>query len=512
MKTFNYLVPTNLDLQSLLSKKDYKTNYYKYLFIIDTIIRIPKENRHKTTYDEDNYTFQTYTEVYSQIFKTILGNDYSKLIENLIDLNIVAEDSKYSFGAMGSKSKGYRLFKTYFDAPKRTIRDSDSLTSQRALNYSYSHLSSLNETELRLFEDSKQIHLPFYDDQELLELCEYNQMKYDNMLFDITNINEKKFRIRKSKHGRLYMNVSNLSKKIRKDLMIDNQLLVENDVTACQPTMLGISCVRNTDVKKWLELCQGDKTKGLDIYTYQMNKIGYKGSRDDFKKAWAGVMFGNFGYKSKIMELTEKEFPTIFAKIKELKAGNYSKLAQKLQYLESDYIIQNVCKSLYSKYSDIKLVTVHDSILSTKEYQHIVKEEMQNIFKQMFDFELKLDYICADKNNNLTMEQFNNDNGVQISYNQEILHLEYCVSHSDDITFEADYTKENIENLADKILNFKEVNYGKLQLSDEEVFKCNCSYVKFINDFGTKQFITKHFSLLNKIDMFDLYGDEDELE
>ena len=66
-------------------------------------------------------------------------------------------------------------------------------------------------------------------------------------------------------------------------------------------------------------------------------------------------------------------FPTIYQFIKNWKKekGDYRFLSYELQRLESDFIFNKVIKKLYSLDDEIKIITVHDSIIVNTKYKDI---------------------------------------------------------------------------------------------------------------------------------------------
>jgi hypothetical protein len=79
-------------------------------------------------------------------------------------------------------------------------------------------------------------------------------------------------------------------------------------------------------------------------------------------------------------------FPTIHQFIKNYKKenGDYRVLAYDLQKAESDLVFNTVIKKVMQFYPEIKLITIHDSIVIPRKY----KEEVN----QIFEIELKKEF------------------------------------------------------------------------------------------------------------------------
>ena len=57
-------------------------------------------------------------------------------------------------------------------------------------------------------------------------------------------------------------------------------------------------------------------------------------------------------------------------------------MACTLQYIESQLIIQGVCKTVAENNPEIPLFTIHDSIATTEEYVDYVEQVMKDIIKE----------------------------------------------------------------------------------------------------------------------------------
>ena len=62
----------------------------------------------------------------------------------------------------------------------------------------------------------------------------------------------------------------------------------------------------------------------------------------------------------------------------------HTRLAIKLQRLESDMILRTICKRIISEKPDIPIFTIHDSIMTTDENVNYVKQVMIEEFANRF--------------------------------------------------------------------------------------------------------------------------------
>ena len=79
----------------------------------------------------------------------------------------------------------------------------------------------------------------------------------------------------------------------------------------------------------------------------------------------------------------------IFSLVKQGK-GEYNTLACVLQRFESDLILHKACTKIHELYPNVLLYTIHDSIVTTLENQHIVKEILVRIVAEVLNVEPKI--------------------------------------------------------------------------------------------------------------------------
>jgi hypothetical protein len=100
------------------------------------------------------------------------------------------------------------------------------------------------------------------------------------------------------------------------------------------------------------------------------------------------VLFGRNSSNSKIDKQFASIFPTIYNFIKLYKkdSGDYKSLSYDLQRAESRLVYNKVIKKMMVLYPDIKVITVHDSIVYPKKY----KDEVSNLFNSEIQKEFGL--------------------------------------------------------------------------------------------------------------------------
>ena len=104
------------------------------------------------------------------------------------------------------------------------------------------------------------------------------------------------------------------------------------------------------------------------------------------------VLFGQNRENSKSDILFKSIFPTIHNFIKLYKSENndYRVLAYELQRAESDLIFNNIIKEISEKNSDIRIITVHDSIIVQRRWKDFVSKIFNEKITQCFQVEDEL--------------------------------------------------------------------------------------------------------------------------
>ena len=210
---------------------------------------------------------------------------------------------------------------------------------------------------------------------------------YNRNIYSVDCINDKHIFYHFDDYGRMHTNYTILKSFIRKNcLLIDGEETCEIDIPNSQPLFLTkiIDMDSNLVDKKELLLFKELTTTGT-YYQYVMNQLGEK-DKKKVKEMTYKVLFGRNISNSKVDKNFKKLFPTIHQFIKNYKRehGDYRVLAYDLQKAESDLVFNTVIKKVMQFYPEIKLITIHDSIVIPRKY----KEEVN----QIFEIELKKEF------------------------------------------------------------------------------------------------------------------------
>jgi hypothetical protein len=82
----------------------------------------------------------------------------------------------------------------------------------------------------------------------------------------------------------------------------------------------------------------------------------------------------------------KRYFPSIYQFIVDYKhiKKNYKSLSHRLQFMESDFVYNKVLLNFTKEYQGAKFVTVHDSIITTKDYHDKLIPIFENQLKLLY--------------------------------------------------------------------------------------------------------------------------------
>ena len=192
----------------------------------------------------------------------------------------------------------------------------------------------------------------------------------------------------------MHTNFTILKSFIRKNcLLIDNEETCEIDISNSQPLFLS-KIIRDSNTN-WVNKNEFDLFSILvlsgNYYQYLIDNL-FLNSKSEAKEMTYKVLFGQNRENSKSDILFKSIFPTIHNFIKLYKSENndYRVLAYELQRAESDLIFNNIIKEISEKNSDIRIITVHDSIIVQRRWKDFVSKIFNEKITQCFQVEDEL--------------------------------------------------------------------------------------------------------------------------
>jgi hypothetical protein len=211
---------------------------------------------------------------------------------------------------------------------------------------------------------------------------------YNRNIYSVDCINDKHIFYHFDSYGRMHTNYTILKSFIRKNcLLIDGEETCEIDIMNSQPLFLTkLIQESNTTLvdEKEFELFRQLTTTG-NFYQYLMYNLG-ETNKKTVKEFTYKVLFGRNVGNSKADKQFRKIFPTIhnFIRFYKKENGDYRVLAYDLQKAESNLVFNTIIKKVIQFHPEIKLITIHDSIVIPLKYKDDVN--------QIFEFELKKEF------------------------------------------------------------------------------------------------------------------------
>jgi len=222
----------------------------------------------------------------------------------------------------------------------------------------------------------------FYLDNTFNDDNIYNRNKYS-----VDCIDQNQIFYHFDAFGRMHTNFTILKSFLRKNcLLIDNEETHEVDITNSQPLFLNIlmqneNYYHDEGIQFYRYLTYNGK-----LYQFIMDRFPIYNEKKLAKEMVYKVFFGQ-NKKNIHDENFEILFPEVYQFIINFKKnkGDYRSLSHALQLAESNLIFNKIVKSIKDYNSDIKLITVHDSIICAKKYSKIVELIFEEKLKQQFN-------------------------------------------------------------------------------------------------------------------------------
>jgi hypothetical protein len=98
------------------------------------------------------------------------------------------------------------------------------------------------------------------------------------------------------------------------------------------------------------------------------------------QRLFSEVLFGELHYRGKLRARFQHEFPTVAGTIDWLKAQDYQQAARLMQNYESSIFIAAVCRRIKKERPGLRILTVHDSIMTVPGAIAYVSEVIEDEF------------------------------------------------------------------------------------------------------------------------------------
>ena len=324
------------------------------------------------------------------VLKEKYGHEYKAYVDFLVYKNIIKMKSNYK---AGFKSRIYELNPLVLKERIGRVRNEDKFLLKKYKRKIYDSIDFVRqdqssiavEVREKLISDLFSVEIDLDRSIFFLNCLKKEEIDiYNRNIYSVESINDKHIFYHFDNYGRLHTNFTILKSFIRKNcLLIDGEETCEIDINNSQPLFL-CKLIKDTQTA-WVNKDEFDFFKTLVIngnfYQYIMQVIGEK-DKSKIKEMTYKVLFGYNRVNSKSDKIFSSIFPTIhhFIKLYKKEWSNHKILAHDLQRAESNLIYNKIIKKIMLLNPEIKIITVHDSLVIAKKYHKIVKS--------IFDYEL----------------------------------------------------------------------------------------------------------------------------
>jgi hypothetical protein len=331
----------------------------------------------------------------AQVLKEKYGYQYKLYIDWLIENEIIILKKNYKAGV---SSRIYGLNPLVFKGQIKRFNNSDKFLLKKFKRRIFDTTDPIDDVKSsidvqvrqKLISDLFSVTIDVERSIFYLDLLKNEDRdNYNRNIYSIESINSKHLFYHFDNYGRLHTNFTILKSFIRKNcLEIDGESTGEIDIKNSQPLFLW-KLIHQHDLW-WVDKEEVNFFKNLTLsgnfYEY-WGKILEEKNRKLVKQMTYKVLFGLNRHNSKADISFSQIFPTIhkFIKFYKKECGGYKVLAHDLQKAESNLIFNNIIKKINLIYPDIKLITIHDSIIYQKKWHNEVK--------QIFDAELNREFL-----------------------------------------------------------------------------------------------------------------------
>lgn len=293
----------------------------------------------------------------------------------------------------GKNARIYKLNEDIINGEIKRYRNSDKFLLKKfriTQDIGYWESNEIpKDIKKKLIDDLSYVNVDYSKSIFFLDTTNQDIDIYNKNKYSVDCIKENHIFYHFDEYGRMHTNFTILKSFIRKNcLLIGGEETSEIDIHNSQPLFLcklikenDLFIVDNSEFDLFRTL-----TVNGNFYRYLIDNSDIK-DRKEIKEVVYKVLFGR-NNKNKANEMFKRLFPTIFSFIKSYKKdlGDYRLLSYSLQRAESNLIFNKVVKTIMKLYPEIKIITVHDSIICAKKYKEVVDIIFKKILKEEFEF------------------------------------------------------------------------------------------------------------------------------
>jgi hypothetical protein len=377
-------LPESLEDFSKIKNFNFKNKKLKSSYIIDIIHNLILKYYFKK---ENKFN------IMSTILKEKYGHLYNYYIDYLVATNVIEMVSNYK---SGRNARVYKLNDRILKDKINRYKNFDNILLKKYKNA----VSQIEENGIKnkLIDDDIKtklvndlFHIDIQFDRSIFYLDNLKDRVsdiYHRNKYSVECINDKHIFYHFDSYGRLHSNFTILKSFIRKNcLLINGSETCEIDISNSQPLFLSklikdskSRWVDNDEIELFNYLVRNGK-----YYQYLLNNLKIK-DKKDAKELTYKVLFGKNYKNCKYSKMFGFLFPTIlnFIKLYKKEKSDYKSLAYTLQRMESNFLFNILIRKIMIINSDIKIATVHDSIIIDVQYKNLVTDifntELDNHF------------------------------------------------------------------------------------------------------------------------------------
>ena len=376
-------LPQKFESISKLKKIQYQNKNLKPSFLIDIVHNLILKYYFKR---ENLFNLN------ATILKEKYGHLYNFYIKYLLDNNILELKKNY---LKGKNSRVYSLCNDILTDKIGRYRNSDKTLLKKYVNRYY-------QFEI----DNNDLISPDIKDKLILDLYSV-KIEYEKSIFFLTSlkdedisiynrnrysvdsINENHIFYHFDHFGRMHSNYTILKTFLRKNcLLIGGEETCEIDIKNSQPLFLS-KLIKDIE-SRWVNKDELDLftilVRNGNYYQYLIDNLGLK-DKSEAKEMTYKVFFGKNHQNSKWDNMFKYLFPTIhhFIKLYKREHNDYKVLAYTLQRMESKLIFEDIIRTIMIINPDIKIVTVHDSIIVQRRWRDFVTSIFDSKLTENFE-------------------------------------------------------------------------------------------------------------------------------
>jgi hypothetical protein len=310
--------------------------------------------------------------------------------ENSFNLNATILKEKY-----GRNSRVYSICDDILTGEIHRYRNVDKILLKKYINRYYQF--EIDNTDFipkdikdKLINDLYSVKIQYDKSIYFLDHIKNDDISiYNRNRYSVESINDKHIFYHFDHYGRVHSNFTILKTFIRKNcLLIDGEETCEIDLPNSQPLFLS-KLIKDSE-SRWVNSEELNLFSVLvrngNYYKYLIDNLKLK-NKSEAKELTYKVLFGKNHKNSKWDIKFEKLFPTIhyFIKLYKKEHNDYKVLAWTLQRMESKLIFSEIIKTIMIVNTNIKVVTVHDSIIVQQRHRDFVTSVFNSKIYENFD-------------------------------------------------------------------------------------------------------------------------------